>query len=326
MRIATISHSHVAPRQQLFFKEVARQGHDVLMISPGQWHDYRVRDYLAQYDKGCLVFRTCRHIGQDAIYTYELLGIKEIVDDFKPDWLYIQAEAGAVQTAKALELRKCRKALFVWENIKIPTMGIPHLEQCDLVVCGNKEAENLVKPYNANTALMLQVGIDTDHFAARPGVKRDIGVAYIGRRTPEKGLPYLLQAYPTACILDYIDFIDLPWKYSQVQVLVAYSQDIPQWNEQAPNYVVLEGLACGCKAVTSDTAAMKFWLQGAPGIVMVEGHLQYDPTIKLGRVIALNKGINKALDMKIGDEGRQWVMDNFSNPVLAKKLVETLGC
>lgn len=325
MRIATISHSHIATRQQLFFKELARQGHDVLMVSPGQWHNYRAKDYFIQYEKGSIHFKTCRHIGGDNIYSYQLLGAKEIVEEFKPDWLYVQAEAGSAQAEKSLEINKCKKAIFIWENIIIRPRGIDDLGQWDLVVCGNKEAESLVKPYNKNTALMLQVGVDTDHFAARPGVRRDIRVAYIGRRAPEKGLPYLMQAYPTACILDWVDFLELPWRYSQVEVLVAFSQDIPNWHEQAPNYVVLEGLSCGCKAVTSDTAAMKFWLQGCPAWVMVEGHVQYDTEIKLERVIALNKGINKALDMKIGDEGRQWVIENFSNPVLAKRLMEVLG-
>ncbi|GAI61852.1 unnamed protein product [marine sediment metagenome] len=119
------------------------------------------------------------------------------------------------------------------------------------MICGNPGAEALVKPWNPHTALMLQVGVDIDHFQARPDVSRNIEVAYIGRVTSEKGLPYLSRAWPTVKVLEWKDFKELPWWYSQIQVMVAYSQDVPWWREQAPNYVVLEALLCGCRAITS---------------------------------------------------------------------------
>ena len=45
----------------------------------------------------------------------------------------------------------------------------------------------------------------------------------------------------------------------------------------------------------------------------------------LGRGIALREGIKKALDMEVGDEGRRWVVERFSNAVVAKKLLEALS-
>ena len=319
MRIATISHSHIALRQQLFFGEVARQGHEVLMISPGEWGDLRTKSQK----EGTWELKTCRCMMGENIYQYHLLGAKDLAEEFKPDWLYIQAEPGSSLAQEAPMWDVPRRALFTWENIKFEELARSTLGKYDVVICGNPEAEALVKPWNSHTALMLQVGVDTDHFQARPNVDRDIEVAYIGRIVPEKGLPYVQRAWPTVRVLGWRDFKELPWWYSQIQVVVAYSQDVPWWREQAPNFVVLEALSCGCKAVVSDTAAMKYWLEGCPGVEMVLGHEQPNDTLRMEQVIALKSGIQYSLESEIRDgEGRQWVIDRFSNPIVAKKLLE----
>ena len=184
------------------------------------------------------------------------------------------------------------------------------------MVCGNPEAEELVKPWNPHTLLLLQVGVDTDHFQVRPGVERNVEVGYIGRPTKEKGLIYLLQAWPTAKILEWADFKELPWRYSQVRVIVAYSQDIPEWKEQAPNYVVLEALSCGCNVVTSTTPAMSFWLKDCP----IGYRAELNPILET-KEEALRKAIQKALNQEVDSKGRQWIIDNFSNVVVAEKIL-----
>jgi len=320
MRLATISHSHIALRQQLFFREIASQGHEVLMIAPGEWYDYRAVDYKQDN----FTFKTCRHIG-DNVYTYNLLGAKDLVEEFAPNWLYIQAEPGSFLAHEALSWDILNRAIFTWENIDIKGDGVQQLKKYDLVICGNPAAVELVTPHNDNTALMLQVGVDTNHFQARPNVIRNIEVAYIGRPAPEKGLPYLTRAWPTVRVLEWKDFLDLPWWYSQIQVLVAYSQDTLQWREQAPNYVVLEALSCGCAVVVSDTNSMKYWLEGCPKVVVVEGHKQGDNKFHIERVPRLKEGIFKAqYRFRLCGGGRQWVIDNFSNVAVVKKLLEVL--
>ena len=327
MRLATVSHSHISLRQQLFFKELARQGHEILMLAPGQWHNLRTQDEDLQFPVvGDFQLRTCRHIGGDNIYTFQLLGAKDLIKDFEPEWLYIQQEPESMLAQESIGWAKelgCKFTLFTWQNIHFQG-SYEVLKNSDLVICGNPEAEALVKPWNPHTALILQVGVDTDHFQARPNVARDIEVAYVGRVAPEKGLPYVQRAWPTVRILEWKDFLELPWWYSQIQVVVAYSQDVPWWKEQAPNYVVLEALSCGCKAVVSDTKAMSYWLKGCPSVVVVEGHDQPDDTLRMERVVALKSGIRYALESEIRNEGRQWVIDRFSNPIVAKKLLEVL--
>ena len=260
MRICTVSHSHIALRQQLFFKEVARQGHDVLMISPGMWFDYKVEPQEVTYPNGKWQLKTCRHMN-DNIYEFTLLGAKELVSEFKPDWLYIQQEPGSTLAREGLTWKAKKRAIFTWENISIKGMGREDLKGYDLVICGNPEAEELAKVHNPHTALILQVGVDTDHFQARP-INRIIDVGYIGRPAPEKGIKYVVEAWPTVHILKWTEFRNLPWFYSQIKIVVCFSQDTFIWRVQAPNYVALEALSCGCKCIISDTAAMKYWIEG----------------------------------------------------------------
>jgi len=325
MRLCTVSHSHVHLRQQLFFQEIARQGHEVLMVAPGEWGFLRAISYSLNFRDndgkgGVFDLKTCRHIGE-SIYNFKLLGARDAIRDFSPDWLYIQDEPGSEIIKEAVDWKAKKRAAFTWENVRLKETLI--LGKYDLVVCGNPEAEALVRIWNSNTALLLQVGVDINHFQARPSIARDIDVAYIGRMVPEKGLPYLSQAWPAVKFMAGIDYEEIPWWYSQAKVVVAYSQDTPHWKEQAPNYVVLEALSCGCKAVVSTTPAMVYWLEGCPGVIQVEGHTYLGENgFSLQRVSQLKDGIQRALAMEIGDEGRQWVVEKFSNPVVARKLVE----
>ena len=322
MRIATVSHSHIAHRQQWFFQEIAKQGHDVLMIAPGQWGNLRAtaHSFLSHGGaKSTFDFVTCRHVFGDNLYTYRFLGAKEAIERFDPDWLYVQQEPGSVIATEAISWKAKKRAIFTWENIELRDTEI--LKRYDLVVCGNPDSLELVRPHNPNVLLDLQVGIDVGHFCARPGVERSIKVAYIGRRIPEKGLPYLIRAWPTVQLLDWQDYLMLPWSYSQVDTVVAYSQDVPHWKEQAPNYIALEALSCGCKVVTSDTSAMKYWLEGCPGVVVAEGHEQRDGLLRPERISSLRESIERSTSLKVGDSGRDFVKRKFSNKGIAEELI-----
>jgi len=310
MKLATISHSHIALRQQFFFKEVARQGHEVLMISPGEWGNAKTQP---QEDNNWRLV-TCRHIDQD-IYTFQLPGAKDYIMDFQPDWLIVQQEPESILAQEALGWAReagSRYCLFSWQNIAFHGATEPILN-ADIVICGNPEAEALVKPLNKNTALLLQCGIDTDHFQYRPSVDREIRVGFVGRPVPEKGLTLLSLAWPTAQVCQWVPYLQLPWIYSQIEVLAAYSQDkLPYWAEQAPPYVAIEALSTQCKVVVSDTAASKHWLDGCPAVVHVPQ----------GKITELKEAIERALDIQ--EEGRSWVVKRFSNPVVARKLLEAL--
>lgn len=334
MKIAVIGHSMVALRQQMFFQELAKQGHDVLVVGPGEWGNLRATNVEIGYhdlnypnDAERFVFYTylpCRHFGED-IYKFRFLNVKEFIEEFSPDWLYVQQEPGSRLANEVLSWNVKKRAIFTWENIILKNDAIDVLPWYDLVVCGNPAAVDLVGPYSNQTKLLLQVGVNTDHFQARPGVGRTVNVGYIGRATAEKGLPYLKEAWPAFSWAPWTPFEGLPWRYSDIKVLVAFSQDIPYWHEQAPNYVVLEALSCGCNVVISDTPAMKSWLEGTPGVYICPGHKQIGTPLDLIRIHKLKETIQEALDNFEDGAGRQTIIDRFSCPVVARDLVEAFN-
>jgi len=336
MKLAVVGHSLIHPRQQAFFREVASQGHDVVLFCPQVWGPLRTfgDSWLGDsrlYENGSFALRPLPVIGAPDMYEYNLLGLVPVIMLAEPDIVYVQQEvhsyiADLVIGASSLENTK--KAIFVWENLREPS---PYerrlLDSCDKVICGNDAALRLHAPNPRETGkytILPQVGVDTDHFQARPGVQRDVSVGFVGRPVAEKGYDKLLLAWPLAKVTPWTDWAKLPWIYSTARVVPCLSQDTPAWREQAMPYVAVEALSSGCFVVASNAGAIPFWLFGgytedkigAPGVYEVA---QDAPPSKVREAIAL-----ALLDAEKGpnDQGRSWVIRNLSNPVIARRLVE----
>jgi hypothetical protein len=332
----------VSIRQHMFFKGLAARGHQVFVIGPGEWGKLVAKpEVLNGLDLGAnsredayYQYIPLRHIGSD-IYGFTFLGLAETLEKLSSpvplDWLYIQQEPGASLTYECIRWIKylsptTKIAIFTWENISLKggMQGIRDVNAADLVICGNPDAEIIMQQViqdqkKTNTHLMLQVGINTDLFEARP-LERDVTVGYIGRKEPEKGLPYLAEAWPTVHLYDWTPYEKMPWPLSCLKVLVSFSQDVPFWKEQAPNYTVIEALSCGCNAVISNTAAMKFWLKECPGVTIVEGCKQTGAKLDPVRTANLRAGIIHALDNFEANIARQFIVDRWSIPAMAKEL------
>lgn len=320
MKIAVLGHSLIHPRQQKFFQYIASLGHEVLAIAPGQWGTQR----LKSYNQGSFYLETCRHMGGDHHANYSFLGAIELLKTFKADWVYIQQEPYSKQAHDVVKAGLPSKlALFTWENIVTPVpggVGYEVLPACDLVVCGNDEAQRLVQPYARRTILALQVGVDTDHFTDRP-IKRETTVGFVGRIAEEKGVNKLAIAWPTAAFLAWKPYLKLPWWYNQIQVVVNYSQDTPQWREQAPPYTAVEAMCCGCAVIVSNAGSIPFWMKKyageCPGAIMVPQD----------NIVELKKAIQTLVDdaprrTKMAEAGRSWVKGYLSTPVMANNLLE----
>lgn len=339
----------IALRQQSFFKELSRQGHQVLVVSPGQWG----REKTEPYEEGSFRLVTCRHMGED-IYSFHLLGASAAILAFQPDWIYVQQEAASSLSRLGLAMALdtgCRKAIFVWENLRKPSrLDTEVLGSYDLVVCGNDEAERIVKEATAvfagrtpgppRTVILPQVGVDTDHFQARP-IQRDDRAVFIGRDAPEKGFALAQSVWPTLRALAFTPFKALPWAYSSCQLVVSPSVDTNFWLEQAMPYVAVEANACLTPVIAARAGSIPFWQERwagpNPGVRLVaplgkvrlaeDGRsIQVEPgpgLVELAQAIpeVLN---DQARRVEMGRAGREWVVQNLSNPVIAKKLVEAL--
>lgn len=322
MRVLVVGHSLAHVRQQKFFRRLAILGNDVLLCCPSEWGQLKPEPEKLGYSQE--TFSTfevlpLEAMGAPDMYHFFLPDLGKAVRQWKPDLVYIQQEIACHLTRAAWPIAKdlqAATAIFVWENLKpLSVTELQFLQGFDRVICGNGEAARL-HPH-PRQALLPQVGVDMEHFAARPGIERATSVGYIGRPVAEKGVHDLEAAWPMARITPWMDWTKLPWALSGVRVIVCPSRDTPSWHEQAMPYAAVEAMACGCAVVVSDAGAIPWWLKGGfcepcEAVVMVR---QADPA-------DLRRGIAEALDTweARGKAGRTWVSEHLGANVIAKRL------
>ena len=332
MRIAVVSHSLIHDRQAWFWDYVSSQAGVVLkQIYPRRWDDlkrkwgYEVR-------------------GEGNLYDFEFQSdaLREI-EAFKPNLIYVQNEVKCRVTQQMWRVAGrlgCKIAVFVWENIhpyEDESSYVAHLtsqrhqaqrhqallSSINLVVCGNREAEELVQPWNKNTFRGLQVGVPTHvfqpkHFPFNGTPEYDI--IFLGRPTPEKGADVLKQAVEGTGWKVWwpnpekrISYSDLPPYYCNAKVLAAPSIDTAYWKEQAPGgYVSLEALSCGLRVVTSDSTAMVEGLKDCPGVWFS----------KQNDADSLKRCLTEALqDWEPNLDGRRWVEGKYGYGAVTGELL-----
>ncbi|NDQ56955.1 MAG: FkbM family methyltransferase [Acidipila sp.] len=153
-------------------------------------------------------------------YLLDPLRLGLLLREFQPDAIHVEEEPQALITQEVVALRAafCPQAaltVFTWDNL-LRRRGFPlstakrllrrvTRRQVSAIVCGNQEAERLLRErenFTGRTAVAPQFGVDpAEH---EPGMevnlRRQLGLAgglvvgYAGRLVPEKGIALLLQA------------------------------------------------------------------------------------------------------------------------------------
>lgn len=144
-----------------------------------------------------------------------------LLRNFKPEVIHVEEDPHSIVGVEAIILSRlaCPSAkisFFIWDNIAsypgFPLSLIKNiftrfsLGRCQLVVCGNKEGQHLlrrVKKYNGSSIVLPQFGLDPDDFSdpPMPGLSKQLGkvegsvlIGFLGRLVPEKGVLLLLEA------------------------------------------------------------------------------------------------------------------------------------
>lgn len=311
MRICIIGHSLIADRQRLFCEAIRKLGHEVLEIYSSQWH-------ILKREGGYKI----KNEGNFKDYYFDVEAFLKI-KKFMPNLIYSMTEWYQQQAfvsdnwAQQLDIPL---VLFCWENIKNPNFPEQELiKRCKLIVCGNSDAEKIVKPYNKNTIRLTQVGIDTDLFKHKDNyIKMDLG--FVGRNVEEKGIKYVEKLSKEFKLIkaEGIDYLSMPDFYNQIKILIVPSLDVPIWREQWPS-AIAEALACGTSVIAFDAGNIKEHYGKCKVVRIIEqGNLE-----NMKGVIEswLNLDIGRK---ESGKDGRKFVLKNFSNQIVAKKLIEAL--
>jgi glycosyltransferase involved in cell wall biosynthesis len=155
----------------------------------------------------------------------------DIMRRFKPEHIHIEEDPHSLIGVESVSLARlaCPKAtisFFIWDNLarepRFPinvikkTLTRYSFSRAALVICGNLEAEHLLKSakcYHGHTLVLPQIGIDPEYYAGssptdlveKIGKTSDIPlIGFIGRLVPEKGILLLLEAL--------LRLQMLPWK------------------------------------------------------------------------------------------------------------------
>lgn len=325
MKVAFLSHSLIAERQQLFAAELRKQlqarGGELLEIYPAKWGRHA-------REGGYQVHRE----GEQMAFTFEQTAWQAI-RDWKPDLVLLQQEPYCVVSYQASLF--CKRlgipyVVFTWENLNHPQgEGLGVLQGAAGILCGNSDARRLVADaigtWSGVHGVIPQVGIDPLIFAPVEGVTPEYDILFNGRRGEAmKGEAILDQAAESWKVakgyqLGFADYYELGKRYANARIQCTPSLDVPgRPREQFAPATSVEGLLCGVPLVTTNQAAIQEWLNGCPGVWFA----------KQGDHASLKEALNSALVdctpdglRRRGRQGAQWAKERFTNEVVASHYI-----
>lgn len=229
MRLVVVGHSYVtrfAQAKYVAMKQVVPDLSLRLIVPPAMGHTFGTfvferADGLAEEEVVTLPARLRR---SHMTYWFNPARVAAVLRSFVPHHVHIEEDPHSLVGVEMVALAKriCPAAslsFFLWDNLgRRPMFPISvlkralttySLDRCDLVVCGNVDAQRLLpaKGYHGRSVVLPQVGVDPDEYLGPPdedtwnrvrGRSPDqVLIGYMGRFSREKGIPELLRALET---------------------------------------------------------------------------------------------------------------------------------
>jgi len=334
MRILVFGHSLCAPRQIRFWRYFTSLGHTVRLLAPRRWMFHEVKDS----EEGSFSVK-----GVELFGGLRVRGLLDLVRDFKPDILYSNEPTYSGGSLQAIQVGKelgVKVAVFEWDNVYHTSPLEPKvLENTDIFIPGCQGAkEVLIKkgvPRAKISEPIPQVGVDTELFR-KLDVKKDYDLVYASGWTVNKGYdliekaakdlnlrivwlgakrPFDIMPKPIEYgnVVGWVAYEELPFYYNKAKLGIVASRDTKEWLEQFV-YFIPECLSCEISVVATD----------AGEIPRIWGKCEGIRVVRQNDVDALKIGIEKMLNYK-GENGRNFVLENFSYAKIAEKLVKAFG-
>lgn len=310
---------------------------DVEIVTPHLWrHEYDPEPFPPQPPADVTPMRVLRP-GSIQLHAY----VGPLARRLRgADVLYVEEEpysVPAAQWAYAAFRAKVPFAFYTLQNIvkRYPWDRWVFGRAAGAVALSREVEETLRARGYRGRVDRVPLAIDTDFFAASPRPGRKV-VGFAGRLVPEKGLDVLVAAMrelPDARLLvvgsgplagrlreagaevrENVGHADMPAAFAEMDVLAVPSLTTGNWKEQFGR-VALEALSCGVPIATSDSGELPVLVaETGGGIATPEG----DPAL-------LARAIRELLaDPARGARGREVVVERYSVPAVARRLMEAL--
>lgn len=154
-------------------------------------------------------------------YVLDPFQFAKLLREFQPDRVHIEEDPYSAVGVEAVTLTRlicpsAKVSFFIWDNLaRVPRFPLNvikrglnrySLSKADLVVCGNKDGELLLrekKGYKGRTVVLPQMGLNPDPYMnlKTNSIRSDLRIpadvpliGFVGRLIPEKGISLLLDA------------------------------------------------------------------------------------------------------------------------------------
>ncbi len=226
MRLLVVGHTYLTAFAQRKYVEMKRQseGLELRILTPRSMpHVFkRYTRELAQGLSADEVVDIREFFGRShMLYVLDPFRFAKVLREFQPDRVHIEEDPYSAMGVEAVFLTRmiCPSAkisFFIWDNLaRLPRFPLNiikrklnqySLSKADLVVCGNKEGERLLrekKGYTGRTAVLPQLGLDpgpyvnpqTHTIRDELHIPADVPlIGFVGRLILEKGVSLLLEA------------------------------------------------------------------------------------------------------------------------------------
>ncbi len=303
-------------------------------------------------------------------YALDPFCFARILMEFQPDRIHIEEDPYSVAGIETVFLARllcpsARISFFIWDNLaRVPRfpLGIIKrilsryaLNRADLVVCGNREGELLLrekKGYRGRTAVLPQLGLEPEPYisAQNESVRGELSVpadipliGFVGRLVPEKGIVLLLEAL---CRLSNIGWrilimgsgpleCEITVKWQQVlgdRLIFRSAKSVPR--AQVPAYMRAMDIFV-LPSITTQTWKEQFglvlaeaMLAGVPCIGSSSGAIP--DVIGPGGLVFKERDVddlvsnlkrllvNENLRKSLGETANEFALQNYSNPAVVK--------
>ena len=226
MRLIVVSQTYIVASNQGKYVEMKRLYADLqlrMLTPPSVTHIFGrfARDVAPGMSVKELIDIRGFFTGTPMGFVLDPLRFARVLREFCPDWVQIEADpysAAGVETVFLTRLFRptAKISFFTWDNLarepRWPinvvkwTLNRYSLKRAELVMCGNREAESLLrgtKRYTGRTAVLPQLGLEPDAYLkpknrklkATLNIPETVPViGYMGRLVPEKGVMLLLES------------------------------------------------------------------------------------------------------------------------------------
>ena len=235
------------------------------------------------------------------------------------------------------------------------------LNNSSIAFTGSRSAEEVLRKKGfQQDCIMLPSGIDTDLYASSDQgqtlkktlqkAENEVIIGYLGRIVAEKGLKTLLKAlhkikelpwqlvmvgtgeYETEfkqtakelqidCKIEYLGYIPhtkAPLYLSAFDLLVLPSETQPNWKEQFGR-VIIESMACNTPVIGSNSGEIPYLLKSTCGGLTFPEAQPEALAKQLSKLI-----IDRDMRQSLGKQGRQSIVQNYTNHSLARIFADTI--